>query len=91
MSTDDSWTDAYFLELVNWLGKSCWVNLGKVEDPIIREKRVNLKEARVYMSMLEMLQHKTRGNLNQELSSLLEKTINTLHEAYQETEESQSE
>ena len=43
MSIDDSWTDAYFLELVNWLGKSCWVNLGKVEDPIIKEKRVTLK------------------------------------------------
>ena len=91
MAEEKNWTkyDGLFLELVNWLSKSCWVQLGKIKDPITGEFNKNLKEAEISLGMLEMLKEKTAGNLDDRLSELLTTAINELKANFVQVKQSE--
>ncbi|RKY51686.1 MAG: DUF1844 domain-containing protein, partial [Candidatus Neomarinimicrobiota bacterium] len=71
-----------FLGLVQSLTANAWIQLGKQKSPITDKIERNLNEASFTIDMLEMLQEKTKGNLNSDESRILEKTISDLKMNY---------
>jgi hypothetical protein len=65
------------------------MSLGMIENPITRERSVNLESARMLISDLQMLQEKTRGNLDQDELGHLEKILSDLEYALERVEETQ--
>lgn len=66
------------------LGTSCMVNLGKHENPETGRLETDLEAAQQVIHILQMLQHKTRGNLSVEEEKLLATLLFDLREAYDE-------
>ncbi len=69
------------------LGSSTLTLLGVVEDPIKREKIVNLPQAREMIDLLTILQEKTKGNLSKEEGILLDNLLFDLRMRYVEKKE----
>ncbi|MEY2786255.1 MAG: hypothetical protein RL277_2467 [Planctomycetota bacterium] len=65
------------------------MSLGMIENPITRERSVNLESARMLISDLQMLQEKTRGNLDEDELGHLEKILSDLEYALERVEETQ--
>jgi hypothetical protein len=57
------------------LSTSVLVHLGELPDPISNKKEVNLQLAKQTISIIEMLQEKTKGNLTNEESELLSNVL----------------
>ena len=68
------------------LGTSVMVNLGHVEDENFGVEDANLPAARQTIEILEMLEHKTEGNLEPEEEKLLESLLHDTRLAYQRAE-----
>lgn len=66
------------------LGTSCMVNLGKYENPETGRYEKDLEAARQVIQILEMLQKKTRGNLEPEEERLIGSLIYDLRMAFVE-------
>ncbi len=64
------------------LNTSALVHLGKIPDPITKEKKVDLVLARHTIDTLDMLKEKTRGNLTKEEENLLESILYELRILY---------
>jgi uncharacterized protein DUF1844 len=60
------------------------IHLGELDDPIEKKPQVNLDAAREIIDILEMLQDKTRGNLNQQEEQYLEHMLFDLRMRYVE-------
>ena len=54
------------------------VALGQIDDPIEGKPRVNLDFAKFQIDMLVMLQEKTKGNLNDAESQMVDDAVNQL-------------
>ncbi len=67
------------------LGTSCMINLGKQHHPETGDRQLDLPSAREVIAILEMLQQKTRGNLDRDEEQLLETLLRDLKRAYDET------
>jgi hypothetical protein len=57
------------------LSTSALVHLGELPDPLTNKKEVNLQLARQTISIIEMLQDKTKGNLTAEEGNLIESVL----------------
>ena len=57
--------DQLFIHLVNTFVQSAWISLGKVKNPVSDELERNLDQASYYIDLLDMLQTKMKGNLNE--------------------------
>jgi len=57
------------------LSTSALVNLGELPDPISNKKEVNLQLAKQTISIIEMLQEKTKGNLTDDEDKLLNEVL----------------
>ena len=64
-------TPTRFQLLVGSLGAQVHMALGLIADPVSKEARVELDGARMGISLLEMLEVKTSGNLSDEESKTL--------------------
>lgn len=64
------------------LGTSCMINLGEQADPQTGQSHCDLDAARQVIDILEMLQHKTSGNLTMEEKNLLKSLLRDLRQAY---------
>jgi hypothetical protein len=51
------------------------IELGLLEDPFDKKKRVRKDQARQHIDLLDMLQLKTRGNLDTHERELVERVI----------------
>ena len=71
-----------FLGLVQSLTANAWIQLGKQKNPLSDKIERNLQEASFAIDMLEMLQVRTKGNLNGNESRILERTISELKMNY---------
>lgn len=69
---------APFSTFVMGLASAALIDLGLVEDPVSKTKRVNRDHARSHIELLAMLKEKTRGNLTEEEKALLEQALTDL-------------
>ena len=74
-STEDT---LRFLDMVGLFGTQAMISLGKLANPATGKADKNLPAARLYIDTLEMLQHKTRGNLNSDETKVLQSTLTDL-------------
>ncbi len=77
---DSHWNEvppppADFTALVVSLASSAYLHLGEIPDPEGKEPKLNLEVARHTIDMLAMLRDKTKGNLNKDESSILERFL----------------
>lgn len=71
-----------FLDLVMTLQMGAMVNLGMVQTPEGKRTSVNLPAAKDSIDMLEVLQAKTKGNLDEEEREVLSEGMYHLRMAY---------
>lgn len=64
------------------LGTNCMINLGRVEHPETGGTEKDLTAARHTIEILEMLQEKTAGNLDNEEQKLIESLLYDLRSAF---------
>ena len=69
---------ALFSSLVLMLSTSAMQQLGKLVDPSTHKAEVNLEAAQVTIDMLEMIKHKTAGNLEREEERMLTDILSSL-------------
>ena len=67
-----------FVTLVSSLSSQAWIQMGKIKNPVTDKIEKNLDAASMSIDMLVMIQEKTKNNLEEYESSLLEKTLNDL-------------
>jgi hypothetical protein len=67
-----------FMGLVQSFVTSAWIQLGKQKNPLTDKIEVNLKEAQFTIDMLEMIEARTKGNLNDDEQRLLANAITEL-------------
>ena len=90
MSERDSLTpeelqQTMFAHLVISLAGSTMQALGKIMNPATKKTEVNLEAAQATIDMLDMLQAKTRGNLNSDEMRMLNDTLTELKLNFVET------
>lgn len=76
---------ALFAHLVIMLTTSAMQQMGKLKDPISGEIEINLDAAQLTIDMLEMLQAKTAGHLDDDEQRLLNESLSTLRLNFWET------
>lgn len=75
----------YFISLVTMLSMSVMQQLGKIRNPATGKIEVSLEAAQATIDMLDMLEAKTRGNLDTDEEKLLRDTLSALKLNYVET------
>lgn len=78
---------ALFLNLVVMLTASVMQQLGKVMNPLTHKIEVDLKGAEATIDMLDMLEAKTRGNLDADEDRVMKDTLSAVRLNYVETKE----
>jgi hypothetical protein len=86
-STEDT---LRFLDMVGLFGTQAMIALGKLANPATGKAEKNLPAARLFIDMLEMLEHKTRGNLNSDETKVLQATLTDLRLMFVEESKSPS-
>lgn len=81
--------DDKFFELINFLYIICWQSLGKIKNPATEKAEKNLPFAKSIIEIFEMLQVKTKGNLNEEESKTLENILTDLKLNYVNEQQSE--
>jgi hypothetical protein len=71
-----------FLALVTSLASTCWMQLGKVPNPISNKIEKDLENAKFTIELLRTLKEKTKGNLTDEEERLLLSVITDLELNY---------
>lgn len=75
-STEDT---LRFLDMIGLFGHQAMIALGKVMNPVTGKAEKNLLAARLFIDTLEMLEHKTQGNLTADETKVLHATLTDLH------------
>ena len=76
-----------FTHLITMLSMSAMQQMGKLKNPVSGKIELQLQAAQITIDLLDMLEEKTKGNLDQEEARLLKDTISSLKLNYVETEE----
>jgi hypothetical protein len=71
-----------FIELVMMQAQQAAMFLGHVPNPQTGQPEVNLEFARMFIDQIEMLQEKTRGNLSNEETQMLNSVLSDLRLAF---------
>jgi Domain of unknown function (DUF1844) len=74
-STEDT---LRFLDMVGLFGTQAMIALGKLANPATGKADKNMAAARLFIDTLEMLEHKTRGNLNSDETKVIQSTLTDL-------------
>ena len=67
-----------FSTFVLSLASAAFIEMGVIEDPQTKTKKKDLSSAKQHIDLLQMLQEKTRGNLDDEERGLLERILRDL-------------
>ena len=67
-----------FLDMVSLFGSQAMMALGKLANPMTGKAEKNLPAARMFIDSLEMIEHKTHGNLNADEEKALRTTLTDL-------------
>lgn len=79
---------ALFAQLIMQQSNMAMLLLGKVPNPQTGETIRDIEAARLFIDQLEMLQEKTRGNLNKDEEQLLKQSLMSLQMAFVEAVQS---
>ncbi|HOL50248.1 MAG TPA: DUF1844 domain-containing protein [bacterium] len=71
-----------FVELLHFLHVLCWQALGKMVNPVSGKPEKNLQFAKRLIDILETLQMKTKGNLEEDEARMLEDILTDLRLNY---------
>lgn len=74
--------DQLFASLLYLFHTTGMQGLGKLMNPVTQKTEKNVGQAKESIEMLEMLKQKTQGNLNPELSRLLDQFLSDLRLNY---------
>ncbi len=74
-----------FTQLVMMLSTSAFQQMGKIVNPMTGKSETNLKDAEAIISLIEMLETKTKGNLEDTEQKFLADTLASLRLTYVET------
>jgi len=88
-SGNDDLQTALFLDLVAQHAEMALMFLGRVPHPQTGKTVLDLETARLFISQLEMLEAKTRGNLNEREQGLLKQSLMATRIAFVEAVEAQ--
>jgi hypothetical protein len=66
---------ASFGLLVGSLATQALISLGEVENPFTKKREVNIDEARFHIDMIEMLEEKTKNNLEPDEANMLKNLL----------------
>lgn len=69
---------ALFIQLVAMLATSTLQQLGKLVNPVTRKTEVDLEGAEATIDLLDMLEAKTRGNLDKDEERMMKDTLMSL-------------
>lgn len=69
---------ALFMNLVMMLSTSAIQQMGKIENPLTNKREVDLEGAQASIDMIEMLQTRTKGNLDKDEETLVRQTLSAL-------------
>ncbi len=78
-SSQGSLPKAEFSLLVSSLASQAMISLGVAENPLTDKIEKDLQQARFTIDLLDVLQEKTQGNLDENESKLLESVLYHLH------------
>jgi len=76
---------AMFMQLIIMLSSSAMQQLGKMINPMTGKTEIQLEGAQATIDMVEMLEAKTKGNLDREEDRLIKNTLTALRMNYVET------
>lgn len=76
---------AMFLDLIAMLSATTMQQMGKLINPMTGKTEVNMEAAQATIDMLEMLEAKSRGNLDRDEERFLKTSLTTLRMNYVET------
>ena len=76
---------ALFVNMISMLTMSAMQQLGKIINPETGKAEINLEAAQAVIGMLDMLNAKTQGNLDEEERKILADTLTMLKLNYVET------
>ena len=76
--TTQPMSDVNFSTFILSLASATFVEMGVIEDPQTKTKKKDLSSAKQHIDLLQMLQEKTRGNLDDEERGLLERILRDL-------------
>lgn len=76
---------ALFVNLIMMLGSSAMQQLGKLVNPATNKTETNIEGAQVTIDMIEMLQAKTKGNLDKDEDKMVTDLLSSLQMNFVET------
>ncbi len=79
-----------FIEFVLMQSQNAAFFLGQMPNPQTGKAEVNLEMAKLFIDQLEMIQEKTRGNLSNEESEVLNNALTNLRMAYVNAKQGES-
>ncbi len=74
--------EAEFKSIVLLLTTQAMINLGEINDPVNNVSKADEKNSRLFISLLEELKIKTKGNLDKTEESFLFEVITNLNRIY---------
>ena len=74
--------EANFSTLISGMAMEAMIFLGEIQNPVTKKKEANLEHARYVIDTLELLKKKTKGNLTDDETKLLENALHQLRMTY---------
>ena len=71
-------TNQLFITLISSLSSQAWIQMGKIKNPLSDKIEKNLEAASMSIDMLSMIQEKTKNNLDEYESKLLDQSLKDL-------------
>ena len=79
---DDNKNTQLFMGLCSSLVTQAWTQLGKIKNPMTDKVETDLDAASLTIDMLGMLKDKTKGNISDDESKIIDQSINELRMNY---------
>lgn len=73
-----------FLNVIFMFSSAAFQHLGEIPDPVSNEKKVDLEAAKYSIDTIEVLQKKTKGNLTDKESKIIDEVLYNLRMKYLE-------
>ncbi|MBI3985391.1 MAG: DUF1844 domain-containing protein [Lentisphaerae bacterium] len=85
--TKENQNKSLFINLVVMFATSTMQQLGKIINPVTGKTEINLESAQMTIDMLDMLEAKTRGNLDADEAKIINDSLASLKMNFVETAE----
>ena len=65
------------------LATQCMINLGEIQDPVFKKVKQDMAGAKLFIDLLEVIEAKTKGNLDEEEDKFLQGVLVNLRKIYE--------